>query len=124
MDFAFDLALRGGKFGGEPLQQLTVHHDALVLHGEENRHQRPLQRFIDRHLARLQELLAEQHPQAERDVGIFGGIVRGAVKGHAVEGHLRLARACHLLVADRLVAEMALRQFIHAMADIARLEGI
>ena len=55
------------------------------------------------------QALAEQHPQSERDIGIAGGIARGAIDRNPIEAERRLARACDLLIGNDPVAEMLFR---------------
>ena len=72
----------------------------------------------------LLQALFEQQPQAQRDISVFSGILRGAVYGHAVKGYCRLATARHLFEGDGLVAQMALRQFVHSVADVTAFNDI
>jgi hypothetical protein len=70
------------------------------------------------------QALLEQHPESQRDVGILGGVMGGSVERHLVEGDGALARAGDFLVGDGLVAQMFLRELVHAMAVEAAFQGI
>ncbi len=60
-------------------------------------------------------------PQAQRDVGILGGVGGGVVDRHLCERHAIAPGAGDLVVADRRMAEMQPRQFVHAVAVRAGL---
>ena len=113
-----------GEVVGEAAQQLRVDEDAFHLHGGQHRHQRAFQRLVNGELAHRGEARLQQQPEAQGDVGILRRIARGVGNGHQVEGDQRLAGACDLLEGDALVIEMALREFVHAVADVARLEHV
>ena len=57
--------------------------------------------------------------QLQRDVGIFGGIVRGGVDIHLVEADLFRALARHFGEADGLHVEMAQREVVHVVRLVA-----
>ena len=122
VDLGFQVAHAGGEVVAQPLQFRRVDADAVALHPFENRHQRAFQRLVDGDELFLDQARLEQRMQAQRHVGVLGGIVARGVQRHAVEGHLRLAAADHLLVLDRLVAEMQQGQFVHAVAVRAAFE--
>ena len=124
VDLRLDGRRRRGELVREPLQHVRIDDDAGHFHARQHRHQRPLQRLVDGALAHGRQPRLEQQPEPQRHVGIFRRIVGGAAQLHAVEADRRLARARHLLEADRLVAQMAIGEFVHAMADIARLQRI
>ena len=124
MDRGFDLGAGFGEFGGEAGQNGAVDQDPLALHGGEHRRKRALQRLVDCHLALRHETRPEQHPEAERDVGILGRILRRAVERYAVESQHVLAGARDFLEGDRLVAEMLFGKLVHAMAILAGFDGV
>ena len=80
--------------------------------------QRALQRFINRALGLCREAGLQQQPEPEGDVSILRGIARCIGDGHAIEGDHRLARTRYILEGDAGVAEVALRELIHAVAHI------
>ena len=57
--------------------------------------------------------------QLQRDVGIFGGIVRGGVEIHLVEAKLFRALPRYFAKADGLHIEMAQRQVVHIVWLVA-----
>ncbi len=62
--------------------------------------------------------------QAQRDIGILGGIARGFLHGHAIECDLFLALAGHFRKRNGRMAQMHLRKLIHAVAVKRRLKHI
>ena len=54
-------------------------------------------------------------PQAQRDVGVLGGVARRRFEVDHVEGQRLLAGPGDILEGDRLVAEPAFRQRVHAV---------
>ena len=123
-----DLHLDSGGGRGEVVrqaaQQFGVDEDAFHLHRGQDLDERAFQRLVDRELAHRGEARLEQQPEAERDVRVLRRIARGIRHRHAVEGDHRLAGARHLLEGDALVVEVAERQLVHAVADIAQLEHV
>jgi hypothetical protein len=113
-----------GKGVGHAAQRIAVHLDAGSFHPRQHRHQRAFQRLVDRRHLRPVQLRLEQVPQAQRDIGILGGIGRGLVDFHFVEGDLRLARADQLLDRDRLVAKVALGQRVHPVPMQPRIHRV
>ena len=65
MNLRLDLALAIGKLVGKLGQHGAVHQNALMLHRFEHRNERPLQRFINRDLAFLEQARLQQFPQAQ-----------------------------------------------------------
>ena len=57
----------------------------------------------------------QQRVQAQRDVSVLGGVVARLVERDVGEADLALAGAGDVLVLDRLVAEMQLRQLVEPM---------
>ena len=106
----------GGEVGRQAGQHRTVDQDALALHGGKDGRQGALERLIDGDAVFRCQPRLEDEPQAQGDVGVLGGVSRGAVERHQVEGDLRLAGAGDLLEGNRLVVEMAAGQLVHAVA--------
>src|SRR3546814_18413874 len=61
-------------------------------------------------------------PKAESDIGILGGIFRRLVQRDFGKADLAFAGSAKRFEADALMAEMKLRQLIHAMAVLSRIE--
>src|SRR3546814_16280100 len=61
-------------------------------------------------------------PEAESDIGILGGIFRRLVQRDFGKADLAFAGSAKRFEADALMAEMKLRQRIHAMAVLYRIE--
>ena len=57
--------------------------------------------------------------QLQRDVGIFGGIVRGGINVHLIEADLFGALASHVGEADGLDVEMTQREIVHVVRLVA-----
>ena len=90
--------------------------------------QRPLQRLVDGHHALGGEARLQHHPQAQRDVGILGGVLRRLVERHLRERALGFLLARHvrddLIERDAGVAEVAHGEIVHAVAALAGIERI
>ena len=67
---------------------------------------------------------AQHAGEAQRDVGVLGGIGRGLLERDLLEADLGLAAADHVVVVDRRVIEVARRQRIEAVAEAAGVEHI
>jgi hypothetical protein len=124
LDFCFECCRALRQFARQPRQDLPVNLDAALLHSHQNRCQRPLEPLVDACHAFRNQPYFQDMPKPECHFGIFGRI-----SGCLVDRHLRkrdrvLARAGHILVADCLVAQPALRKRIHAMPALARIEHI
>ena len=74
IDFFFEPRRALRKCAGQPRENGAVDFDAGLLHRDDDRHQRPLERFIDVGHAFGREPRLQLHPQPQRDVGIFGGV--------------------------------------------------
>ena len=106
-------------------QLVGVDQHAALLHAREHRHQRHFDLGVDRLGARLGcELRPQRVVQAQRDVGVFGGVAAGGVEVDLRERDLLGALAGHVLVVDRLVAEMALGQRVHVVARRGRVQHV
>ena len=95
----------------------------MAFHVGEHRDERAVQRLIDGGNALLVKARLEHLPQAERHIGVLGGIFGRLVERNAIEGDLLLAGAGDLLERDRRVVEIALGQLIHAVPMHAGVEG-
>ena len=63
--------------------------------------------------------------QAQGDIGVFGGVIQGRVKGDEIKRHLFPAAARDLREFYVGMAEMTARQFIQAMAVLfARIQHV
>ena len=122
-DFRFQRRGALREAAGQARQDLPVGADAALLHAGEHRHQRPLQPLVDRAQAFGGEPRLQHAPEPERHVGILGGVFGHLVDRAGGDRLQRLAGAAELLVADRLVAEKPLGQFVHAVA-LERRRGV
>ena len=80
-----------GKGVGHARQHIAVHLNAGHLHLGQDGDQGAFQRLIDRCHLRAVQLGLEQLPQAQGDVGVFGGVFDRIVNAHPVKGDLRFA---------------------------------
>ena len=97
-------------------QPLAIDEHAVMLHGEEHRHERLLDVLVEpRERRHALELRPQRAVQAQRDVGILGRILRGALYRHLVEAQLLRALARDVLVADGAQPEIALRIRVHVV---------
>ena len=62
--------------------------------------------------------------EAQRDVGVLGGIFGRTVEGDEVKADPRLSRARQLLERDRGMSEVARRQFVHAVVPPPGVERV
>ena len=113
-----------GKGVGHARQHIAVHLNAGHLHLGQHGDQGTLQRFIDRGHLRAVQLGFEQLPQAQGDVGVFGGVFDRVVNAHPVKGDLRFAAAQERFDRDGLVAQILLGQRIHPVGVQARMHGV
>ena len=114
LDFGLEPAGALRELAREPRQHLPVDRDAAPLHAREHRHQRPLQRLVDRRDVLGGEPRLEHLPQPQRHVGALGGVFGGLVDRDAVERDARFSRAGDLVEVDLGVVEIALRQRIES----------
>ena len=56
--------------------------------------------------------------QAQRDVGVLGRVLGRALDAHLLEADALRALAGHLVVGDRLHAQMALGERVHVVARV------
>src|SRR3546814_1767848 len=61
-------------------------------------------------------------PKAESDIGILGGIFRRLIQRDFGKADLAFAGSAKRFEADALMAEMKLRQLIHAVAVLSRIK--
>ena len=81
----------------------------------QHRHQGAFQPLVDAGNLVGMQLWLEQLPQAQSDIGIFGGIFRSLVHRHPVKGDRGFARPQQGLDRDRRVVQIPLRQCVHAV---------
>ena len=68
--------------------------------------------------------MASHAPEPQSDIGIFRRISGRFVEGHARKADKTFARARHFRKRNCLMAEMAFRQFVHAMASASRIKRV
>ena len=96
-----------------------------MLHLEQHRHERLLDVLVDpEQLRLLLESGVQDVVQLQRDVRVLGRISRGLLEGHLVEGDLLRSLAGHVLVLDRVDAEVELRAGVHVMARHGRVQDV
>ena len=124
MDLGLELGGPLGEVVGQAPQRLAVDLDAPALHGGQDRNQGALQGLVDRDQALGQEARLQGAVQAQRDVGVLGGVVARLLQGHPVEGDLAASAAGDVLELDGLVAEMLLGQLVHAVVVQPAVERV
>ena len=103
---------------------IAVDLDPLLLHTGEDGDERAFQRFVNRHDLFRAQLGLENLPQAQGDVGILGGVFCRLVQRDPIERHLRLARSGNLLERNSVVLQVSLRQRVHAVIVLARIQYV
>ena len=116
MNFGFQLRLGGGEVVGKFREQLGINGDARPLHVGQHHDQRSLKRFVNADLVLGQKAGLQQHGKTQGDVGILGGVFHRFDDFDTIESDLVLALARDLGEGNRLVAEVQLAEFVHAMA--------
>ncbi len=107
------------QLGALPGQALGIDQHAVALHLLQHDGGRHLDLPVDvAQLVVLGHLGIQRAMQAQRDVGILGGVFGGAVERHFIEADLRRALAAHLFVGDGLEVQHALGQCVHAMVAV------
>ena len=113
------------EFAALFLQQFAVDQHAVVLHLEQDRHERLLDLLVDLEERRLLlERSVQDVVQLQRDVGVLGGVGRGLLECHLVERDLLRALAGDVLVLDRVDAKVELRAGIHVVARRGRVQDV
>ena len=113
-----------GEDIGHAAQDFAVDLDASHLHFRQHGDQRAFKGFVDGRYAGAVQLRLEKLPQAQRHVGVFGGVFHRVVDGDLVKGDLAFSAAQQGLDRDRLMAEVKLGKRVHAVGVQARLHGI
>ena len=91
------------EVGRKLAQLVAVNPDPVPLHARDDRHQRPVDHFIDPRRLFSGQPRPESSPQPERHVGILGGIAGGGLEIDFLEAELILAGADHVLIGDAAV---------------------
>ncbi len=100
-------------------QALGIDQHAVALHLLQHDGGRHLDLLVDvAQLVVLGHLGIQRAVQAQRDVGVLGGVFCGAVERHLIEADLRRALAADLFVGDGLQVQHALGQRIHAVVAV------
>ena len=110
MDFGLERAGALREFARQTREHLAIDGDPAPLHAREHRNERPLQRLVNAAHALGGNARLEHLPQPQRDVGALSGILAGLLDLHAIEREPGFARAGELVLVDRSVTEVALRQ--------------
>ena len=107
-----------GEFSALRAQHLPVEQHAVLFHAQQHRHQRLFAFFVQRLERGHGGDLRPQHlVQAQRDVGVLGGIFGGLVDRHLAEGDLLGALAGDVFVVNGADAEITLRGRVHVVAQ-------
>ena len=114
-----NLGREGLRQGGK---MLAVDLDALALHRRDDRDQRPVDEFIDSGRIFRRNPGLEPVPQAERDVGVLGGIFGRLGECDLVESQLVLAGSADRFEGQAVVGEMLFRKLVHAVAEAPGVE--
>jgi hypothetical protein len=106
-------------------QLVDVDQHAGLFHARKHRHERHLDRLEHRTQLRLAfELRPQRVMQAQRNVGVLGRIVGRTLHVDLRERDLPGALAGDVLVADRLDAEVLVRQRVHVVAAAGRIPHV
>ena len=97
-----------GEIAREALELGALDLDPGHFHARQHGYQRAFEGFVDAHHARGHEAGLEHAVEAERDVGVLGGILGRLVDGHEVERDLIAPSARDFLEGNGLVIEMEL----------------
>jgi hypothetical protein len=103
---------------------MAVHLDAGHFHVFQNMNQRAFQFFIDRGHLFLMQLRFQLLPQAQGDIGIFGGIFHRILNRHPVKGDGGFARAQQRFDRDRRVVQIAFGERVHSVTMDPRMQRV
>ena len=90
--------------------------DAGALHLGDHGRERAVEGLVDRDHALLEQARAQMPPQAQRDLGVLGGVGGGLVDRDGGEADLGRTLAAQALVGDAVMVEEALGELVHAVA--------
>jgi hypothetical protein len=96
----------------------------VALHIGEHGHQRPVEGLVDPRAPLGGQPRLEHAVQAEREVGAFGGIRRGALDWHLMEADPLLAAAADRIVGERVAIKVHLREFAQAMTVAGAIDRV
>ena len=99
----------------ELAQAFRINLDPFQFHGLQHRRHPPLESFVDGEQAFGAQARLQHIVEPQGHVRVLGGVAGGGVDFDLGETFLRLAGPGHLLERDRSVAEVELRQLIHAV---------
>ena len=116
VDIAFERSHLNREIMREFLQHPGVDGNAGLFHIGKNGHQRAFQRFVNRKPTFRRKPRLQKPVETQCDIGIFRRITRRLLHRYAIEGDLLFALARDIGEGDGLVAEIKLRQLIHAVA--------
>ena len=106
------------------VERRRVNLDAGALHGDDDRHQRPLDGLVQRGHMVGREPGFQRPVQAIGDIGVLGGVVQRGVERNLGEGDAVLAAAGDVGEFDRLVGEMATCQIVEIVFVASGVEHI
>ena len=113
------------ELGALRLEKSPVHQHAGALHAIQHRHERLLDGLVEILQARQRfDLRPKRAMQPQRDVGVFRGIVRGAIHVDLIEGDLLRALARDIFVVNGLDSEILLGRRIHVVAGGHAVEHV
>ena len=124
MDGSFQYCQAPREIFPNARQFRAIHLHAGRFHIAQHRDHAAFDLLIARERPISAQTRAQQQPQPQRHIRIFGGIGGGFIQWHFTEQHARLAGAGHLIKADRLMAQMQNRKLIHAMAMPPGFHGV
>ena len=96
----------------------------MQLHPRDNGRHRPVQLLVDPDHLLLDQPPLECPPEPEGDQGILGGIRDRLLDRDPREADPALAGAGERIVADRVVVQMALGKFVHAVAVLGAIQDV
>ncbi len=105
-------------------EQVRVDEDAVAFHAEQHFAHRHLDLRVDVVELRVRgNRRMERAMQAQRHVGVLGGVFRRAVDGHLLERNALGALAGHVVVADRRQVQVTPREIVHVVR-LVRLDHV
>ena len=104
-DLAIERLHAGREIIRHPGQDRRIDGDTGIFHRRQHRNQRPFKPLIDRCNAFDGEPGSQHLPQAQRDIGILGGVIQRRLGCQRPERHLLGALAADILIFDGRVIE-------------------